>query len=148
MLADHNSLIVPARDTNRPAIEKKNALLAACDAEIAAVDQLGLVDSWAEVHSSHPALKQKGPKGYTFGYTGNDDLPDPDRSLRWLDRIRVSQSLKGHLSKVFTTFLCKSDHKAVITACEPPVFHSVHPRIRCNPAFLADNPFVQTVSSQ
>ena len=34
MLADHNSLIVPARDANEPAEEKKNEILAARDTEV------------------------------------------------------------------------------------------------------------------
>ena len=51
MLADHNSLIVPARDADFPAEEKKWEILAARDTKVAALQTLVMHDAWCEVHN-------------------------------------------------------------------------------------------------
>ena len=147
MLADHNSLIVPARDANKPAEEKKNEILAARDTEVTVLAKMGLTDVWPEIHHASPDLRMSPPAGYTYGYQVGDQAPS-DRSLRRLDRIHVSNSLKGHFSTAFTSFLCRSDHKALVVSCEPPVFHTVYPRFRCSEDFLVDDSATESVTDQ
>ena len=68
MLADHNSLIVPARDANKPAEEKKNEILAAGDTEVTVLAKVGLTDAWPEIHHASPDSRVSPPVGYTYGY--------------------------------------------------------------------------------
>ena len=147
MLADHNSLVVPARDANKPAEEKKNEILAARDTEVSVLAKMGLTDAWPEIHHASPDLRMSPPAGYTYGYQVGDPAPS-DRSLKRLDRIHVSNSLKGHLSTAFTSFLCRSDHKALVVSCKPPVFHAVYPRFRCSEDFFADDTATESVTDQ
>ena len=48
MLADHNLLIIPARDADCPAEEKKLEILAARDSEVAALQTLDMHDALCE----------------------------------------------------------------------------------------------------
>ena len=102
MLADHNSLIVPARDAEVPAEEKKLEILGARDTKVSALQQLGLYDAWGEVHNLHSCYSQDVPPGFTYGHSIQDSDRAPDRSKR---RIHVCDSLKGHLSTAFTSYL-------------------------------------------
>ena len=77
-------------------------------------------------------------------YPGGDKSPS-ERSLRGLDRIHVSSSLKGHLSSAFTSLLCRSGHTAVVVTCELPVFHAVYPRFRFDEGFLSDDAVVESL---
>ena len=148
MLADHNSLIVLARDTEVPAEEKKLEILAARDAEVIALQQLGLYDAWGEVQNLHSCYSQDVPPGFTYGHSIQDSDNAPDRSKRRLHRIHASDSLKGHLSTAFTSCLCRSDHKCVVITCAPPVFHTQHPRFRCPDERLKDRDMVHQVTGQ
>ena len=102
MLADHNSLIFPARDTEVPAEEKKLEILAARDTQVSALQQLGLYDAWGEVHNLHSYYSQHVPPGYTYGHSIQDSDGTADRSRRRLDRIHVSDSLKLRRHKLPT----------------------------------------------
>ena len=144
MIAVHNSLIAPARDCNNPSIEKKSQILAARDTEVAVVDRMKLVDAWTEVHTSPPNQKHFSSKGFAYAYAFHDSAPEQDRLLRRKDRIPVSQSLRRHLSKVFATYLSKFDHKAVVVACEPLVFHAVCPHTHCGASTLDDEGLVES----
>ena len=109
MMADHNSLIVPARDCDSPAEEKTLEILDARDTEVASLPALGLMDAWCEVHNLNNSDHQDVPPGYTFGHSIHDSSESSDRSKRRLDRIHLSESLLGHLSTAFTNYLCRSD---------------------------------------
>ena len=62
MLADHNSLIVPSRDAEVPAKEKKLEILAARDIEVSSLQR-------GEVHNLHSCYNQNVPPRYTYGYS-------------------------------------------------------------------------------
>ena len=67
MLADHNSLIVPATDTEVPVEEKKMEILAARDTEVSALQQLGLYDAWVKCTTCTLATVRMYPQGIPTG---------------------------------------------------------------------------------
>ena len=100
------------------------------------------------MHNLHSCYSQDVPPGYTYGHSIQDSEGTSDRFRRRLDVIHVSDSSKGHLSTAFTSYLCRSDHKCVVVACAPPVFHTQHPRFRCLDVFLSNQETTQQVTGQ
>jgi hypothetical protein len=65
-----------------------------------------------------------------------------------LDRIHISTPLLPSISTLFTTFLAKSDHKAVVVSFAPPQFVHETPRWHCPTSFLEDDKAISNVADQ
>ena len=50
MLADHNSLVVPQRDSDNPPSEDRGDIINARDVELQVLGDMGLSDTWEYVH--------------------------------------------------------------------------------------------------
>ena len=151
LLADHNSLIVPARDSV-PVFEDKNTTIVdARETEIRVLQKLGLTDAYTEVHTCDS--KQEPNPGFTYGFGTKDtpqdhssdsDLESGTHNLRRIDRIHLSQSLLPHLSEAYASFVARADHKAVAVSCKPPNFDTMRTRLRCPQEILEDDEAVES----
>ena len=148
LLADHNSIVVPSRDSNPVFDDKVHSIVQARDLEIKALHQLQMADAYVEVHSGHGDPKQIPPDGFTYGFgihdtqdSGSDSHTDKEQvphNLRCIDRIHISLSLLPHLTEAHTIFIAKADHKAVIALCKPPEFECTTSKFRCPTDILSD----------
>ena len=76
-MADHNSLIVPSRDS-KPVYEDKNkTILEAKATETQILQKLQLEDAYVSVHSD-PLDRQDPPEGFTFGFGVSDETSDTE----------------------------------------------------------------------
>ena len=143
LLVDHNSLIVPSRDS-QPFFEDKTALIVeARETKIKALQQLGLLDAYLHVHNQNWEHGVEHPEGYTFGFGVNDpqiERPDSNSSdsqaklrhnLRPIDRVHMSPTLLPHVSEAFVAFIARVDHKAALIACSPPSFDMTSIHFKC-----------------
>ena len=99
---------------------------------------------WSEVHDlsvfdgTSTEHEMDVSKGFTLGYPPKGKPPEPAR-LRRIDRIHVSTKLIESVNKCDSTFVAKSDHKAVVASLEPPDVsrEGVTRRFYCPTSFLA-----------
>ena len=153
MLADHNSLVVPQRDSDNPPSEDRGDIINARDVELQVLGDMGLSDTWEYVHWGD-GTDNDPPPGYTHGYRinepegGSPGRIKPREGLRRLDRIHISTPLLPSISTLFTTFLAKSDHKAVVVSFAPPQFVHETPRWHCPTSFLEDDKAISNVADQ
>uniref|UniRef100_A0A6T2D756 Uncharacterized protein n=1 Tax=Eutreptiella gymnastica TaxID=73025 RepID=A0A6T2D756_9EUGL len=128
LLADHNSLVQPALDCAKPPKLEPKEVLDARAAEVRTLENLGLLDVWTHVHFDQQSLNMS--KGYTWpAYTQDKDKGKTASLLRRLDRIHVPKEVADSASSVHTTFLGRSDHKAVqlpIFSHRPPQMEVPH----------------------
>lgn len=94
------------------------------------------------------------PKGYTHGCRIDENPDDsvgrhkPREGLRRLDRIHITRSLLPSVSSLYTTFLAKSDHKALVVALAPPQFVHETPRWHCPITFRENEQAVECLAQQ
>ena len=124
LLADHNSLALPAQDAAKLPAKESPQVREARETELAILARLHLYDAWQEVH--YDPATQEIPPGYTFGYNVHK-RPQADR-LRRLDKVHISARLKDSLAAAYSAFVAQAYHKAVVADLAPPVF--VHPSPR------------------
>ena len=95
-----------------------NIVQAARECEVATLERLGLLDMWSHVHFDHLAMSM--PRGYTWPACSDDTNPAKTAALlHILDRIHVPRYMADNVSGVFTTYLGKSNHKAVVMKVYP-----------------------------
>mmetsp|Transcript_24459 Transcript_24459/g.38684 ORF Transcript_24459/g.38684 Transcript_24459/m.38684 type:complete len:249 (-) Transcript_24459:190-936(-) len=133
-----------------PAEEELDTILEARDTEILALSELGLSDAWWKLHQFDEHTARKCPMGYTFGHYAQDTELEPaaDYRLRQLDRVHVSKTLSPYLSSAHTAFVGRSDHKAELICCSPPVFRTNRPRFRCPTQFLEDEEVTESLQAR
>ena len=145
LLADHNSLIVPSRDSCRVFEDKNKAILEAREAETQILQKVHLDDAYICVHAN-PSDRQDPPECYTYGFgVGDEELSDTDdedeellsepKNLRRIDRVQATPALRDNLSAAYTVFVARVDHKVVHVTCTPPTFDDTLPRFRCFEGF-------------
>ena len=123
LLADHNSLALPAQDAEKPPAKESLQVREARETELAILSRLHLHDAWQEVH--YDPETQEIPPGYTFGYNVHK-RPQADR-LRRLDKVLISATLKELLATAYTAFVAEADHKAVVAVLARPVLYIAPP---------------------
>ena len=153
-MADHNSLIVPSRDSNPVYEDKNKTILEARATETQILQKLQLEDAYVSVHSD-PLDRQDPPEGFTFGFGVSDETSDTEddteeqvarpHNLRRIDRIHVTPAIRDYLSSAYTAHVARADHKAVHVTCQPPAFDDSPPRLRCYEDFLEDDECVSHV---
>ena len=155
LMADHNSLVVPSRDSS-PVFEDKNrAILDAKETETQILQRLQLEDAYIAVHAD-PSDRPDPIEGFTFGFGVKDECPSDtndgdeeplieEKNLRRIDRIHVIPAIKDCLSSAYTAHVARADHKAVHVTYHPPAFDDSAPRFRCYEEFLEDEECVSRV---
>ena len=132
------------RDASVPAPFGHPELLAARERELNVVLQASLVDVHGAVHSAPfgdfaSISKDSFPRGYTYGYARHGK--PAHHGLRRIDKIHFSDCLISAVDSVFTTFVGKSNHKAVMLSMGPKT-----PRvIGTQPQFYCPTPFLKHV---
>ena len=154
LMADHNSLIVPSRDSKPVSEDKNKTILEARATETQILQKLQLEDAYVNVHSD-PLDRQDHPEGFTFGFGVSDETSDTEddseehvtqpHNLRRIDRIHVTSAIRDCRSSAYTAHVARADHKAVHVTCQPPAFDDSPPRLRCYEEFLEDEECVSHV---
>ena len=127
-LMDHNSLIVPGKDSlkghqgGRPVTEARYQ-------EMEVLEEFDMHDVWGLAHSGseHPPLAE------TYGWAHKEHRANPRR----LDRIQVNAALAEWISGAYTV-LTGADHKAVVLQLSPPAMVQGKPRPRFPEGMLSD----------
>ena len=133
LLVDHNSILDRGCGASVPPPFEHPELLAVRERELNVIHQASLV----KVHAAAPfgdftaISKDSFPRGYTYGYA-SDGKPGHHR-LRRIDKIHASESLIIAIDSVFTTFVGKSNHTAVVLSMGPKALpvKATQPRFYC-----------------
>ena len=143
LLADHNSLIIPAQDAAKPPQTEPNTVVEARETELAVLGSLKLEDAWNEIH--YDPETQDTKIGFTFAYNVGKAM-QLDR-LQRIDPIHVSNHLMPVIATAFTVFLARADHNAAVCELSPPTFCHQPSRWKCPVGFLTDAQTVRTLQN-
>ena len=106
ILADHNSVLDPLLDVDKPSNESRN-IVKQREHEISVYHHCNLVDAWTVVHSPQDGVDDQD---FRIGMTRNG---------RRIDRCSVTLDIHRGIAGSYITNIGGSDHRAVITHFAP-----------------------------